>query len=423
MFEHIVNIFEVLIFTFTLFSLCKEKRPGKGKYLASVIFFLFQFLFVTIVNMYSMTESVFTIVELLASFLYVSIISYDSIAYRFFICAIPYNITGIENTIQNTTFSYILFGKIDFYLLASQYRVFNVITSQLIHVVLFYFVVKIVRSTKLVVNDKNYFILGLLFFLCNFMTICFEAVACHFDNQDLFMLLGIYSTVLFIVLAIRLFILIHHHSIIQDKQQIQLDILRNQRVSNKKILEAQNNLYKLRHDMKHLIQVLNNPNIYNDKNAFKNTIEEYEALVKNTVVPITTVSAPVNYVLNIKKEEAIRKGIDFTTTLNITHDINMEDSDIYLLLSNLLDNAIEHIGILKRIRVEMSDVGKMFKIKISNSIDHSVLNKDGTFINNSNDPEHGFGIKTIESILQKYDGFISYSEDSNQLIASVIIYN
>ncbi len=422
-FEHSINLFESFLIMLVLYFLCRRKKAGKSKYIFSFCFFLFQFSFITGINYVSMTESVFEIIELSASFLYVSLICEDSVAYKFFICAIPYNIIGIENMIQNSTISYILFHKIDYYMLADQYRAINVIVSQLIHMVLFYYVVRIVNKMDQTMKDQDYYLLGLIFFVCNYLTICFETLGYHFEDQDVFMLLGIYSIVLFIVLIVYLFVSIYRHSMVETKQQIELDILHSQQSANRKILEAQNGLYQLRHDMKHLFQVLRRPEILNDKDGFENIITEYESLVKNTAVPITTISAPINYVLNIKREEAISKGIDFTSTLNITHEIAMEDSDLYLLLSNLLDNAIEHIGMLKRIRVEMNDVEKMFKIRITNSIDHPALDDKGNFISYSTNPEHGYGIKTIDSILKKYDGFIAYSDDNNDLVATVMLYN
>ena len=423
MFEYLINIFESILVTVVLFLLCRNRKQGKWKYIFALFFLIFQFIFITIVNQISMTESVFEIVELLASFTYVSLISLDSIAYRFFICAIPYNIIGIENTLQNTTISFLLFHKIDYHLLAAKYRIINVVISQLIHVTLFYFVIRIVKKIEITILDQDYYLLGFIFYICNFMTICFETLGYHFENQDLFMLLGIYSIVIFIILIVHLFVSIYRHSTIEAKQQIELNILQNQQISNIKILEAQSDLYKLRHDMKHFIQALNNPDITKNPNTIQDTINKYEGLVKNVPVPITTLSPAINYVLNIKREEAISKGIDFTVSLNITHNIDMENSDLYLLLSNLLDNASQHIGILKRIFVEMCDVGKMFRIRISNSIDHHVLNEKGSFISVGKDREHGYGIKTVENIISKYDGFITISEDNYELSVTVMIHN
>ena len=369
-----------------------------------------------------MTESIFEILELAASFIYVSLISNDPAPYKFFICTIPYNIIGIENTIQNTTLSYILFHKIDYYLLAERYRIINVIIAQLIHAALFCCIIKIASRIELTIKERDYYLLGLIFYVCNFMTICFETLGYHFENQDLFMLLGIYSIVLFVVLIVYLFVSIHRHSATEAKQQIELNILQSQQSSNKKILEAQSDLYKLRHDLKHFIQALKNPGIIQNPDTIHDTINQYEELVKNVPAPITTISPAINHVLNIKREEALRKGIDFTVSLNIIHDIDMEDSDLYLLLSNLLDNAIEHIGMLKHIRVEMNNIGNMLRILISNSIDHPVLDNKGKFISYDKDPEHGYGIKTVETIILKHDGFISYSDEGNELTVSVMIH-
>ena len=422
MFEYTVNLFESLLVTVVLYNLSRRKKTGRAKYVFAFCFFLFQFVFISTVNLFSMTESIFEILELAASFIYVSLISNDPAPYKFFICTIPYNIIGIENTIQNTTLSYILFHKIDYYLLAERYRIINVIIAQLIHAALFCCIIKIASRIELTIKERDYYLLGLIFYVCNFMTICFETLGYHFENQDLFMLLGIYSIVLFVVLIVYLFVSIHRHSATEAKQQIELNILQSQQSSNKKILEAQSDLYKLRHDLKHFIQALKNPGIIQNPDTIHDTINQYEELVKNVPAPITTISPAINHVLNIKREEALRKGIDFTVSLNIIHDIDMEDSDLYLLLSNLLDNAIEHIGMLKHIRVEMNNIGNMLRILISNSIDHPVLDNKGKFISYDKDPEHGYGIKTVETIILKHDGFISYSDEGNELTVSVMIH-
>lgn len=255
------------------------------------------------------------------------------------------------------------------------------------------------------------------------MTICFESLGYHFDNQGLFMLMGIYSIVLFIVSIIYLFISVYRHSVNETKQNIELDILKSQQESNNKILEAQNSLFQLRHDMKHLIQILKNPEVSNNRTIINDAINKYEVLIKDSVIPINTISPAINYIINIKREEAKNKNIDFVTKLNITNDIKMDSSDLYLLLANLLDNAIKHIGISKKISVEMKSSDNMFVIRISNSIDHHVLNKDGEISAITTNQEHGYGIRTIENILKKYDGVLSYTEENNELVASILLTN
>ena len=67
------------------------------------------------------------------------------------------------------------------------------------------------------------------------------------------------------------------------------------------------------------------------------------------------------------------------SVMTLSHTIKMEDSDLYLLISNLLDNAMQHVGSKKNIVLEISEVGNCLKIIERNSIDHNVL-KDGEFI-------------------------------------------
>lgn len=126
-------------------------------------------------------------------------------------------------------------------------------------------------------------------------------------------------------------------------------------------------------------------------------------------MPIHTINSAVNYVLNIKQEEAFNKRISFICSLNMTKDIHMKDSDLYLLLSNLLDNAITHIGIGKTIRVIIKEIKNTTMIQIRNSVNGKVIDSHGNFYNQNITDKHGYGIKTIQSITEKYDGTYFYN--------------
>ena len=96
---------------------------------------------------------------------------------------------------------------------------------------------------------------------------------------------------------------------------------------------------------------------------------------------------------------------------------DIEDSDMYLMMSNLLDNAMEHIGQKKQILLEIQDQGSMLMIRITNSAD-----ADTSFSENSQkDAEHGYGLKTIKRIVEKYDGTAEFRKEEDCYIAAVLL--
>ena len=128
----------------------------------------------------------------------------------------------------------------------------------------------------------------------------------------------------------------------------------------------------------------------------------------------------MNYVLTIKKQEAAERGIDFDSTLNIPCSIPMEDADLYLLLSNLLDNAIQHIGIRRKISVEIISIEDRLSIRVINSADIKVLDNDNN-IKYRPSEKHGYGIMTVRTLLSKYGGTLYLDQDDENFAALAYI--
>ncbi|MBR3168185.1 MAG: GHKL domain-containing protein [Erysipelotrichaceae bacterium] len=57
----------------------------------------------------------------------------------------------------------------------------------------------------------------------------------------------------------------------------------------------------------------------------------------------------------------------------------------------------------------------------SSSIHFTSLNNGHEFIKTHKEEEHGYGVKTIEQVAEKYGGFISYAQTKNQLVATVLL--
>lgn len=104
----------------------------------------------------------------------------------------------------------------------------------------------------------------------------------------------------------------------------------------------------------------------------------------------------------------------------------MKSSDIFSLFSNALDNAIECVSeydddkriiSLKVIRQE-----KITLISIENYCDKEIVYDGGLPVTTKKDKNlHGFGLKSIDYIVRKYDGVVKIKTENNMFSLTIVL--
>lgn len=131
----------------------------------------------------------------------------------------------------------------------------------------------------------------------------------------------------------------------------------------------------------------------------------------------------VNAILNSKLSIAKSKGIEVLCSSSSKVD-GINEYDLCNLIGNMLDNAIEAAEKAENAVVEVSIRSDKYKlmITVSNSISQSVLSVDPNLNTTKNKTEqHGFGVKTIRSIAQKYNGSADFYEENLTFFCRVIL--
>jgi len=134
---------------------------------------------------------------------------------------------------------------------------------------------------------------------------------------------------------------------------------------------------------------------------------------------------PVDAVLNYKNMIAKSKGINIILEQQIPIDLPYKDSDICIILGNLLDNAIEAVESSrnKEIRVYIMYFRHKFKIKVSNYYEGQ-LKKDGSgdYVTGKGDKiNHGLGLKSVRTIVESYGGLMEISSEDFIFQVSILI--
>lgn len=198
----------------------------------------------------------------------------------------------------------------------------------------------------------------------------------------------------------------------------------NDKNQRKEIERLHENTRRLKHDMKNHILVavsyLNNGETEQAKDYLSDVLDN----LNKTYSYIQTGNSVMNYIINTKLEDAHNKGIKFKAEIeNIPFD-KMGSVDFSALLSNILDNAIEasiksdekfiYIAILRKRGYDT--------ILVKNKINSSVLETNPKLSSDKNNSEqHGYGIKQIKTIAEKYEGIVDIYEENNMFCINVMI--
>ncbi len=119
-----------------------------------------------------------------------------------------------------------------------------------------------------------------------------------------------------------------------------------------------------------------------------------------------------------KRVLAEKEGIAFDVEIVPIEDWIFTDNDTCSLLGNLLDNAIDACKRIEQrdkwisLQIEMQK--DFLFIKISNPIDELPVIKNGiTVSTKQNKKKHGYGLKSVERIVNKYNGVITFRIEQN----------
>lgn len=218
-----------------------------------------------------------------------------------------------------------------------------------------------------------------------------------------------------IVLITILVILIYQmvNKILSIEKENYLVKLNNEELKfNKKnyenIITHMNEIRKIKHDMNHMLLSLLDDCEKKDYESLHNHINKQLHRINDTPT-IDTGNASLNLILSSQLLKVKNKNIEFITS-QFDDDIPMDKVDFYVLLGNLLDNAIENCTSksIKKIILDIYKDEHDLVIDIKNTSIHNPLIDNPNFNTTKEDRGHGFGMHSIMNIVNKYHGEITY---------------
>ena len=177
------------------------------------------------------------------------------------------------------------------------------------------------------------------------------------------------------------------------------------------------------HDIKHQIRSLGKDGTVDPKvlRELEDRISIYDAVVK-------TGNESLDVILIEKSLLCNKQQINFNYIVDGESLKYIRDEDIYALFGNIVDNAIEAVLKLppsqRIIDLHVKSVGEMISIRESNYFSDTLVRGEKGLpqTTKSDRINHGFGLKSIQYICEKYDGSLEIGTEDNTFRLQIILF-
>lgn len=197
--------------------------------------------------------------------------------------------------------------------------------------------------------------------------------------------------------------------------------IRNEEINQYKVSKETIDLINIKcHDFRHQIRKLGR-----EQNIDEEAIKNINKLIKIYDSSIKTNNNALNVILSEKSLTCSKYDINFTCLVDGELLNFMSEEDIYSLFGNIVENAIEAVkplNIEKRsISLRVKKVGNMITIVEKNSYDGKIELENGIPKSTKGDKRyHGFGFKSINLVVNKYNGTLDLDIKNNIFTITIL---
>ena len=211
----------------------------------------------------------------------------------------------------------------------------------------------------------------------------------------------------------------------ENKMLLEMEILSENHMKDMKIMMEKNRIQT--HDMKHHLLILREYGQEKQWDSLMSYLNELSEDILAKKKTGWTQTGILDTLLEQKKTKAESKGIEVRVQADRIVGLPFSDMEICTLFSNLLDNAIEACEKIEDDRrwvaIQITRKSGMLYLTISNSIKDRPAEQEGKLITNKQNHQlHGYGIKSVQKIVRKYEGDFSYQIRESEFIVTITFW-
>ncbi len=202
--------------------------------------------------------------------------------------------------------------------------------------------------------------------------------------------------------------------------------LANQEEHIKNIIEADKSIRSFRHDINAHLSALESCIDEKDYDELQNYIDRMKEETQNRKAQSYSGYAAVDTIIAEWHEKALKEGIAWEWKGKLREDLKIELFDLCVLFSNILSNAVEaaektEIGGERYIKVSIGSFRGRTSIRVTNTCINSSSQRMNLRTSKVDKENHGFGMKNIKRMVEKYNGEIVYNFKNNVFSIEVTI--
>ena len=428
--DYVINLFgnicELFIILFFFKDRYKSKLPKIVFVSLCIVFTIFQFLNTCLF----LSQSNLVLLGSLLFIFLVTLLFPINIFHRFLFTLFIYLINALPEAIIGMTLTMLFNINIAY----TQDNVLIFATCTLTSKFLSYVFVLITRKRNFKIdntsNNKNTFWIYSLPMASLLIMILFLKCCYQIDDFGFQVIVLISSIVLSFANIAVFYIVDKLNELIETKEKLLFAELHinNQVLHYQELYKHQAELRIFRHDIKNRLVSL--MALIKEKQTDKalqimeknlNWLEEMNSNIINSGNPV--VDAIIQAKLHIAKD----KNISLQISTKLAEEIKIDELELGIVLGNALDNAIEAVekniqSDNKYISMTLMSTNDRISISVSNPVEEDI-NTENLTTSKADKEKHGYGIKSIRAIAQKYDGIVLFTCEDKIFTVNINVRN
>lgn len=416
------TIFENFIILDFLIKLFGYKFTGIKNSIYFYIVLIISTVYVTVLNTFMLFEGWYVLITI-GVFIFYGLICLNGKAFKKILMPIIcFTVIICINISTTYLLSFLLREKpIELMSTESTMRIFSLFITKFLFLIVTRAILYLFKKDELDLKKSEIILISISFILSN--SIFISNIEIQFGKNP--EILNLISAMAIIIINIFIFIMFKRISS-ENKNKLRISVLETQLSEQRAMIQDAGHLSKeikkAEHDIKHhflsLLGLLEENNCKEATVYIRNLLGEYETSIFKY---ITIENSAVNSILNFKISRCHVEHIDIKLEVESAFS-EFDNIDICVLISNLLDNAIEAcVGItFPQIILTIREEKNYLCILVKNKIERSVLENNGDLkTTKDNKHNHGLGLYSVSQIVDKYDGLKKFYERNGFFIANI----
>ena len=193
----------------------------------------------------------------------------------------------------------------------------------------------------------------------------------------------------------------------RDEIAVMTGILHSEREKYKMSKESVDLINMKYHDLKHIVSELKEGYSEGGIRKIEEAVQIYGSIAR-------TGNDVLDVILTEKNLVCEKMHISLTCVCEGNCLDFMEESDLYSLFGNAIDNAVESVGKIededrRSICVNVCRVGGAASVHIENFFEGELTIEDGLPVTSGDSRFHGFGMKSMRYVAEQYGGYMNVS--------------